>query len=175
MSEGQRWPHMRRFYCVLTLSIACGSGRADTASGVAVAELRHADSLVQAAIEARDADVVATFYSEDAVMLPMAEPMITGRDAIRAEWVNVFGIPGVGNSARVLAAEVSRDGDLGYTRGSYESPMLAPDGQPIVEHGKWVSVWRRQSSGQWRIVVDIYNTDSLPPDHQESTAAKRTP
>lgn len=135
-----------------------------------LAALHAADSAFQAAVVKRDLDSTTGFYAEDAVMLPVAEPLVEGRAAIRSEWAHVFGIPGYSSSARVTAVDVAASGDLGYTRGTYESPMLAPDGRQVVERGKWVSVWRRAADGAWRITVDVYNTDSPPPDHQASTA-----
>lgn len=156
----------------LSLLAAACEGR-PSASAIeptkALAALREADSLVQAAIVTRDAQRVASFYAEDAVLMPVAEELIQGRAAIRAEWMHVFGIPGFANVARLVAAETSADAELGYTRGTYESPMLGPDGKQLLERGKWVSVWKRQADGQWRIVVDIFNTDSTPPIHSAST------
>ena len=75
-----------------------------------------------------------------------------------------------GEAVRLVTVVTSADGTFGYTRGTYESPMLGPNGQQVVERGKWISVWRRDADGRWRIVVDTYNTDSPPPDHQPSTA-----
>ncbi len=51
----------------------------------------------------------------------------------------------------------------------YESPMLGPDGQKLLERGKWVSVWKHEADGQWRIAVDIFNTDTPAPFHAPST------
>jgi ketosteroid isomerase-like protein len=154
------------------LVAACGEApRAGPAAGD-VATLRAADSLLQLALTARDADRAAAFYAEDAVLLPVAEPIVEGRTAIRDEWRHLFAIPGYSAAAGLVAAVTSADGTLGYTRGTYASPMLAPDGQEVVERGKWVSVWRRDPEGRWRIVVDIYNTDAPPPDHQPSTAGR---
>lgn len=155
----------------LMVAAACGtpSNYAPDAAA-ALSSLRAADSSLQAAVAARDAERTAAFYTNDAVLMPVAEPIVEGRAAILEEWRHVYGIPGFANSSRLVAAEVSTVGDLGYTRGTYESPMLGPGGQQVVERGKWVSLWKREAGGRWRIVVDIFNTDTPPPDHQPSTA-----
>jgi ketosteroid isomerase-like protein len=162
---------------LLVLGLACNTrptaATADAAQ--ALAALRTADSLVQAAIVARDAERTASFYAEQAVLMPVAESIIEGRAAILAEWRHVFGIPGYANQARLVAADLSTAADLGYTRGTYASPMLGPDGQQLLEHGKWVSVWKLQADGQWRIVVDIFNTDTPPPIHAPSTVKPGPP
>lgn len=153
------------------LTFACRPGAPDTVVRTdGIAELRKADSALQAAVQARDLAGTMDFYADDAVLLPLAKPIAEGRDAVREEWEHTFGIPSFANVSRATAVDVSLDGTLGLTRGTYEATMKAPDGQSVVEHGKWVSVWRRAPNGSWRIVADIYNTDSLPPDHQPSTA-----
>jgi ketosteroid isomerase-like protein len=136
----------------------------------ALSALRAADSTLQSAVAARDVAGTMALYADDAVLLPLAKPIAEGRDAIRKEWEHSFGIPGFSNSSRLTAHDVSIDGTMGVTRGTYEAIMKAPRGETVVERGKWVSVWRRATGGPWRITADIYNTDSLPPDHQPSTA-----
>jgi uncharacterized protein (TIGR02246 family) len=162
---------------LLVLGLACDTqlSKATPDPAQALAALRTADSLVQAAIVARDAERTASFYAEQAVMMPVAESIIEGRTAILAEWRHVFGIPGYANRAQLVAADLSTAGDLGYTRGTYETPMLGPDGQQLLERGKWVSVWKRQADGEWRIVVDIFNTDTPPPIHALSTVKPGPP
>ena len=130
--------------------------------------VRVADSSLAAAVEAKDADRTASFYADDAVQLPVAEPLVSGRAAIREEWAKVYGIPGFSNTSRLESVEVS-GGSLAYTRGIYASTMLGPDGKPTTERGKWITVWRLQADGTWRVAADISNTDSPPPLHQEST------
>lgn len=155
----------------LFLGAACQQPTpAANAQADALRSLRAADSSLQAAITARDLEATTAFYSDDAVILPLAKPGATGRDAIREEWAHNFGIPGFVNTMTLAAVDVSQDGTMGVTRGTYAANMKAPDGASIVERGKWVSIWRRVSGGPWRITVDIFNTDSLPPDHQASTA-----
>ncbi len=155
----------------LLLAAACQPrGSSEAVRAEALATLRAADSTLQLAIAARDLEGTMAFYADDAVIMPLAKAGATGRDAIREEWAHNFGIPGYSNAALLTALDVSDDGTMGVTRGTYTAAMKAPDGESIVERGKWVSVWRRAAGGPWRITIDIYNTDSLPPDHQQSTA-----
>jgi ketosteroid isomerase-like protein len=50
-------------------------------------------------------------------------------------------------------AGVSRSGDLGWTTGPYRLEPDAPDNVPLL--GYFVSVWKRQSTGRWKVVVDL--------------------
>ena len=163
----------RRFARLLIAALVASGGACSREPRPDRAELerslRRADSTLTAAIAARDLDRTTALYDENAELLPVAEPVVAGREAIRREWADIFGIPGFASTATLTRVDVSDDGTLGYTRGSYETTMTGTDGRPTVERGKWVTVWRRQSDGTWRIVQDITNTDSPPPDHQEST------
>ena len=155
------------------VAAACGqpgasaANRADSTAAKSVADaiaaVRVADSSLAQAVAARDVDRTVSFYAEDASMLPVAEPIVTGREAIRAEWTKLFAIPGFANDSRTVHVDAS--GDLAYTRGTYVTRLSSPDGKPVTEVGKWVSVWRRQADGAWRVVVEIYNTDAPPPEH----------
>lgn len=162
-----------RLAVLLSLAIAACSASAERPAADRVADderaVRAADSALQVAIDAKDVERTAAFYADDAEQLPVAEPAVVGRAAIREEWAKVFGIPGFSNQARMTRVEVSGGGTLAYTRGTYETAMKAPDGTTTVERGKWLTVWRRQPDGSWRIAMDIFNTDAPPPDHQEST------
>jgi ketosteroid isomerase-like protein len=51
-----------------------------------------------------------------------------------------------------LFADVSAAGDMGYTTGPYEYRPLAGEG---VGHGHYISVWKKQASGKWRVVADL--------------------
>ena len=50
-------------------------------------------------------------------------------------------------------AEVSADGDLGYTTGPWE--LRPGDPQHPTGYGHFVSVWQKQADGSWRVAVDI--------------------
>lgn len=168
-----RLPHRSWYLAAALLLLGAACQPSDSAAAEreqALATLRAADSTLQRAVATRDVVATLALYADDAVLMPLAKPSASGRDAIREEWEHTFGIPGFANEARLTGVDVSDDGSMGVTRGTYETTMKAPNGESVIERGKWVSVWRRTSGGPWRIVIDIYNTDTLPPDHQPSTA-----
>jgi ketosteroid isomerase-like protein len=59
-------------------------------------------------------------------------------------------------------ADVSESGDLGYTWGRYLLivPMGKPGSAPFVRRGTYVTIWRRQRGGGWKVVLDGGNPDS---------------
>ncbi len=50
-------------------------------------------------------------------------------------------------------AEVALEGDLGYTTGPYQLRDKGKPGDP-ARHGHYVSLWQKQPSGLWKVVVD---------------------
>jgi ketosteroid isomerase-like protein len=60
------------------------------------------------------------------------------------------------------AAEVSSSGDLGYTVGTYEMTMEV-DGNPVTVNGHYVTIWRKQDDGSWKVAVDT-GGPSAPPE-----------
>lgn len=57
-------------------------------------------------------------------------------------------------------AEVSAAGDLGYTMGPWE--LRPNDAQRPTGHGHYVSVWKKQADGAWRVAVDIGTSHAQP-------------
>lgn len=144
---------------------ACAHG-AGIASRSDVEALRTSDAALQKAVSDENLEAIMAFYAEDAVLLPAAEPLITGKAAIREEWQHILAIPDFQSTSAQTQVEVASAGDLGYSMGTYLTTMLGEDGKPVTEPGKWLSVWKRQADGAWRVVVETYNTDIPPPDHK---------
>jgi ketosteroid isomerase-like protein len=53
-------------------------------------------------------------------------------------------------------------GDLGYTYGVWKSSRPGEDGKPEVSYGKYVTIWRKQHNGVWRLALDIGNSSPAP-------------
>jgi ketosteroid isomerase-like protein len=58
-------------------------------------------------------------------------------------------------------ADVAESSDLGYTTGPWEIRPSNPTGKPTA-HGHFVSVWKRQTDGAWKVVVDLGISHATP-------------
>ena len=143
---------------------SCSAKQPD--AGEANNQLRSLDAKLGQAIDAKDATAIASFYADDAILMPTAEPIVAGKVAIVEEWKHILAIPAFQNESKLGGVVVASAGDLAYTYGSYRSRLMGEDGKLVMEPGKWLTVWKKQPDGGWRIAVDTYNTDIPPPDHK---------
>ncbi len=61
-----------------------------------------------------------------------------------------------------IFADISRAGDLGYTTGPYTITDHSPQQRP-AQHGYYVSIWRKQPDGTWKVAVDLGISTPAPP------------
>jgi len=59
-------------------------------------------------------------------------------------------------------AFASEAGDLGYTLGTWRSTRYNDAGRGHVSTGKYVTIWRKQADGSWKVVFDGGNPDRSP-------------
>lgn len=83
--------------------------------------------------------VVAAYYASE----EKADPAFAKR---RLEWTPA-------------EAEISPDGVLGWTRGTWVLSSAKPDGTGLRLSGYYVTAWRRQSDGTYKVCLDIGGTD----------------
>jgi ketosteroid isomerase-like protein len=57
-------------------------------------------------------------------------------------------------------AEASKGGDFVYTIGTYSMTVSNPkDKKPITDRGKYLTVFKKQPDGTWKMVADMINSD----------------
>jgi len=106
-----------------------------------------------------DLDGTVAFYADDAVLLPPNAPIATDRKSIRESWAGLLG-PNTSLSWKWSKIEVAQSGELAYIYGSYRLKMGAStDSGPVNDTGKFLEVWKKQPGGQWKCIVDTYNSD----------------
>jgi ketosteroid isomerase-like protein len=72
-------------------------------------------------------------------------------------------IPGFHITWSTSEASLSPDGQLAYLLSTNVVTMAGPEGQPVTTSGRAVTVWRRESDGNWRCAVDIWNDQPATP------------
>ena len=132
------------------------------AGDAAAGELREMEAAFERALAARDLDAFMGFWAEDAAYLAMHQPIVTGREAIRAAWAPLVEDRSVSLSWTPERAEAAASGDLGYTYGKYRLAVTAADGSRSEREGKYTTIWRRGGDGRWRVVLDTGNPSSPP-------------
>lgn len=111
----------------------------------------------------KDIEKFLSFYAADATVYLAGMPKATGPQAIRTAWSEMLSAPGGSVQWAAEKAEVSAAGDVGYTTGAYKMTMNNAAGNPATETGKYVTTWRKQPDGQWKVAEDIGNSDAPPP------------
>ncbi len=124
-------------------------------------ELLNADRAFAAEAAARGADGWAAWFEEGGRMY-RERGYVDGRAAIREVMVPAFA-----DTQRALrwapdTAVVAASGDVGYTLGHWESVLKTPAGDSVLGRGHYVTIWRRQSDGTWKVAADIGNQAALP-------------
>jgi ketosteroid isomerase-like protein len=124
---------------------------------------RASDLLVQLeadfakAVAERGHEAFVTYFAEDGVELD--DGGISSRDAIRKQppWPE-----GTSLNWTPVKADMGASGDLGYTYGNYVFKSKDKEGKPVTHYGKYVSIWRKQKDGSWKVVVDMGNSSPAP-------------
>ena len=112
-----------------------------------------------AASEGRDVERIVSYWTEDAVVLPPGFPPIIGKAALRGYVQTSMQIPGFQISWKSTDVIFSPDRNLAYMFSQNAVTMNGPDGTPATTNGRAVTIWRRESDGEWRCAVDIWNAE----------------
>ncbi len=99
-----------------------------------------------------------SFFAKDATIFPRKGPAIQGLPAI-VEYYRKTGWTPEGLTWQPQRASISDSGDLGYTWGLATWKGKDAQGKPVSGHGKYLTVWRKQSDGSWKVVADIGSMD----------------
>ncbi len=130
------------------------------AASASKSELGQMNRDFAAALNAKDAAKAASYYSEEAVLIPPGEPLVRGRAAIQEYWKVAIESGGV-RDASVETLEAQSSGDLGYEIGSYVLTANGPNGEVVKERGRYVELLKRGTDGKWYSTAGIWNA---PPE-----------
>jgi ketosteroid isomerase-like protein len=92
-------------------------------------------------------------------VLPPNDKTVTGKGSIGKPIADLLALPGLSISWTPTKVEVAKSGDLAYLYGTYQLSITGPDGKPIDDHGKMLEIWKKQSDGNWKCIVDTWSSD----------------
>jgi ketosteroid isomerase-like protein len=102
-----------------------------------------------------------SYYADDSVELPNGGPVIQSKTNI-AKGMSFLDDKNNRLVWTPVGADISASGDLGYTYGDYEFHSKSKEGKPVVQYGKYTSIWKRQKDGSWKVVLDMGNASPAP-------------
>jgi ketosteroid isomerase-like protein len=157
---------------VLAVASAGCAKKVDVAG--AKTDLQKADADWSASVAA-GADAFAGFVASDGVIMPPNEPAVSGAAAAKDWAAKMTAMPGFGVTWAANVVEVAASGDVGYTSGSYDLHMNMPGGSPMSDRGKYLTVWKKDASGAWKVAYDIFNSDmpAMPAAAPADTSATK--
>ena len=98
------------------------------------------------------------YFAEDGVELENGAGITTREDIRKAPaWPE-----GTSLTWTPVKAGMAASGDLGYTYGNYVFKSKNKEGKIVASYGKYMSVWRKQPDGSWKVVVDMGNASPEP-------------
>ena len=125
--------------------------------------IRAADQQWMKVFAAKDMEKSVAFCADDGSIMAPNSPIATGREAIKNMFSGFFSLPGLKISWQPLRTEVAKSGELGFTSGAYQMTVTDAAGKPIEDKGKYVTVWKKQRDGSWKVLLDIFNSDLATP------------
>ena len=109
------------------------------------------------ASEGREVERMLSYWTDDARVYPPGLPVVSGKAALREYVEGALAIPGFHITWTSSEASVSPDGKLAFMLSSNAVTLPDPDGRPVTQHGRAVTIWRKEADGNWRCAVDIWN------------------
>lgn len=139
---------MRRIVtAILFLSLAISIA---VAAGDPLADLKAADQGWSKASQANNLDQFMTYVADDIYACGPDGKWTHGKAAMHDAWAAMMKDPTFKLGWTLDSAEVSRDGRMGYTRGTFQGTM---GGKPMA--GSYATFWKKGTNGKWRAAVDI--------------------
>ena len=120
--------------------------------------LLELDGRLSQAVAGGGGKAFAGWFAPDAVTLNNGKPPVQGRAniAATATWA-----PADYQLAwSPQGASMGPSNDMGYTWGSYQGRARDANGQPVLTTGRYITIWRKQPDGDWKIALEASADDA---------------
>ena len=149
---------------LFAFTTACTQAPPPDTHAADVQALKDTEAAWSKAMEARDFEKGVGYFADDASLLAPSAPALNGKDAIRAALKPVFDDPNFSLTFQGSRFEVAKSADLAYIQGSYTMTMTDPrTKKSVTDKGKYVTAYKKQADGTWKVVADIVSSDAPMP------------
>ena len=114
------------------------------------------------ALSKGDVPTAGNNYAEDAVVMMPNMPAWQGKSAIVDGFTGFLGEYKLSNG-KPTTTDVMIAGDLAIETGTFEWTITPKKGAAVTDKGKYLTVWKKQADGTWKIIRDINNSDLAAP------------
>lgn len=137
------------------MTTSAGTAPAQAAFEAAIASFHQA-------LRSNDADGVFAYVADDVRLMPPAEPVIRGKNAMR-EWFAGFLSVYRTTSLVFSDCEVVVGDDWALELGTYEWGLTpVAGGEAVVDRGNYMQLWKLHGDGRWRFEREIWNSSAAP-------------
>jgi uncharacterized protein (TIGR02246 family) len=157
---------------LLVVGLVGGAAIAFAASGAAnnnanqaadVAQIQEVWNEYEASVVSGDFERWISLWDDEGIQLPPDEPRHIGIAQVRA--ANEPGFEGLETQMKefiINPDEFRILGDRAYSHGTYGFTMVPEEGADTIEvTGKFLTIFKKQADGSWKIAIDCYNYSPL--------------
>jgi ketosteroid isomerase-like protein len=146
--------------CAL-MAIACSNetaARPDSHSATYRAAFDSASDRLLAGLRADSPDSVLFLMTDDVVLMPPNEPVLTGNAAVRA-WYDQLLTQFRTTSLSVKDREVWLEGEWATEVAAFEWTLTpTAGGAQVVDRGHYQQLWRREPDGRYMLFRELWNS-----------------
>ena len=130
-------------------------------------------------LKQKDTEGLASHYADDAYFVGPGAAPSDGSTAVRQFYANALTDPAIDAHIASDKVDVAASGDMAYTRGKFtEKYTDKKTGKVMSLNGSYLSVYKKQPDGSWKMVEDfaVGDPDSAKPVEpgKPATRAKMT-
>jgi uncharacterized protein (TIGR02246 family) len=114
------------------------------------------------ALQKADTAAIGSLYADDAVVMMAGQPAWNGKAEMMRNGTAMLNEVKF-SDMKLTTASVDVAGDYAIETGTVQMTLTPKGGKPMPDKGKYVTVWKKQADGSWKIYRDISNSDNPPP------------
>ncbi len=138
-----------------------------------VQEVICAETQFSRAAERKDEQAFINMVDPDARFVTSG--IARGHKEIAAAWSFAFADDDTIMRWRPAVVDVTSDGALAISRGPYRLTGIDAEGSKFEVWGTFISTWRRNEDGQWRVVFDTSGESDMTPTADDIATLQSEP